>query len=193
MLTVLGIDRPGLVDELAATVERHGGNWERSRMAHLGRRFAGIVEVTVPDTAVASFDADLVELRATTGLHVTSERTDDDPSSGDGPASGDDPHPRPGDVSDGGSRLVVELVGTDRPGLVHAVAGALADVGANIEELETATTEAPMAGGTLFEARATVTLPVGVGDDDVRRRLEAIADRLMVDIELGDPGDRDER
>ena len=41
VLTVLGDDRPGLVDSLSGVVAAHHGNWERSQMARLGGKFAG--------------------------------------------------------------------------------------------------------------------------------------------------------
>ena len=164
--TVLGVDRPGLVDDLAGVVSRHGGNWERSEMARLGGRFAGIVQVSVPDERADDLRAAVTAL-GEQGLLVT---VDD---------GGPEPEPS-------GHRLVISLVGADRPGLVHAVASALADVRANIEELATATTSAPMSGDLLFEATAIVALPTGVEVDAVRDSLEAIADRLMVDIELSD-------
>ena len=83
-----------------------------------------------------------------------------------------------------GHRFVLSLVGTDRPGLIHTVSSALAEVGASIEELDTWTSNAPMSGGPLFEATAAVVLPGGVTIESVRSQLEALADRLMVDIEL---------
>ncbi|MGI9430405.1 MAG: glycine cleavage system protein R, partial [Bythopirellula sp.] len=47
VLTVLGQDRPGLVDAIAQAVADHGGNWVESRMAHLAGHFAGILRVEV--------------------------------------------------------------------------------------------------------------------------------------------------
>ena len=38
------------MNALADVVAEHGGNWERSQMAELAGKFAGIVMVTVPDT-----------------------------------------------------------------------------------------------------------------------------------------------
>ena len=35
VLTVLGDDRPGLVDALSGVITDHGANWERSQMARL--------------------------------------------------------------------------------------------------------------------------------------------------------------
>ena len=49
VLTVIGDDRAGLVNALAEAVTAHGGNWERSQLAELAGKFAGIVSVSVPD------------------------------------------------------------------------------------------------------------------------------------------------
>jgi glycine cleavage system regulatory protein len=165
VLTVLGDDRPGLVDSLSGVVTAHGGNWERSQMARLGGKFAGIVQISVPSAAAAQLQAALGELNDAGLLQV---RID---------AAGTAP------VAEG-ERFVLSLVGTDRPGLVHSVSSALAEIGASIEELDTATSSAPMSGGPLFEATAAVVLPVGVTIEAVRDRLEALADHLMVDIDL---------
>jgi glycine cleavage system regulatory protein len=165
VLTVLGDDRPGLVDSLSGVVSAHGGNWERSQMARLGGKFAGIVQVSVATDAAAGLRAALEALNHAGLLDVRIE------------AAGTEP------IADG-ARFVLSLVGTDRPGLVHSVSSALAEIGASIEELDTATSDAPMSGGALFEATAAVVLPPGLTIEEVRDRLEALADRLMVDIDL---------
>jgi glycine cleavage system regulatory protein len=54
----------------------------------------------------------------------------------------------------------------------------------SIEELTTDVREAPMAGGTIFEARAVLVAPADVAPDDLRPMLESLAHALMVDIEL---------
>lgn len=165
VLTVLGDDRPGLVDSLSGVITRHDGNWERSQMARLGGKFAGVVQVSVPTAKAAELKAALAALGEDGLLHVSVDNAGTEP------------------VADG-DRFVLSLVGTDRPGLVHSVSAALAEMGASIEELDTATSDAPMSGGPLFEATAAVVLPAGVSIDAVRDRLEALADRLMVDIDL---------
>jgi glycine cleavage system regulatory protein len=165
VLTVLGDDRPGLVDAVSGVVSTHGGNWERSQMARLGGKFAGIVQVGIPDANVTDLRAALALLCVDAALHITVDQA--------GIARTVD-----------GQRFVLSLVGTDRPGLIHSVSSALAEVGASIEELDTWTSNAPMSGGPLFEATAAVVLPSGLTIDTVRDQLEALADRLMVDIEL---------
>ena len=48
VLTVIGPDRPGLVESLSRLVGEHGGNWTQSRMAHLAGQFAGILQIALP-------------------------------------------------------------------------------------------------------------------------------------------------
>ena len=54
VLTLIGADRPGLVESLAKRVAAHRGNWVESRMAHLAGQFAGILRVEVPAANVRS-------------------------------------------------------------------------------------------------------------------------------------------
>jgi glycine cleavage system regulatory protein len=79
---------------------------------------------------------------------------------------------------------VLHLVGHDQPGIVLQVTEALASRGVSIEQLATATVEAPMAGGLLFEADAVLTAPEGVSTEELQTDLEALARELMVDLDL---------
>jgi glycine cleavage system regulatory protein len=165
VLTVIGADRAGLVKALADVVTEHGGNWERSHLAQLAGKFAGMVEVSVPASRSEELQAALRPLHGMLEVEVQ-------------PGSGDD-RPAQHDV-------LVELVGNDRPGIVAAVSGVLAEHGLSVAELETTTREAPMAGGRLFEARAVVTLPHGSDVGELRAALEELASEVMVDITLED-------
>src|SRR5659263_49561 len=156
VLTVIGDDRPGLVDVLSGLVTAHGGSWEHSRMARLGGKFAGIVQVEVPEQEVGGLRAALRELGELGLLHITVD------------GAGDDRVPD-------GARVGLELVGSDQPGL-----------GASIEELSTAMRDAPMGGGLMFEASAIVVLPAALSIDDLRTHLEAVASHLMVDLALSE-------
>ena len=53
VLTVIGRDRPGLVEAIASQIAKHGGNWEESRMAHLAGKFAGILRITTDQAKAA--------------------------------------------------------------------------------------------------------------------------------------------
>ena len=63
VLTILGDDRPGLVEPIARVVADHGGNWLESRMAHLAGQFAGILRVEVDADHAEALAAALRGLR----------------------------------------------------------------------------------------------------------------------------------
>ena len=50
VLTVIGDDRPGIVEQIATAISEHNGNWLESSMSHLAGKFAGIVCVSIPDS-----------------------------------------------------------------------------------------------------------------------------------------------
>jgi glycine cleavage system regulatory protein len=79
---------------------------------------------------------------------------------------------------------VLELVGQDRPGILRSVSGVFAAHGVNVEELSSERVSAPMGGGTLFQARATVLVPATTSLAAVRGDLEKIAADLMVDLRI---------
>jgi glycine cleavage system regulatory protein len=164
VLTVIGPDRPGLVELIASTVAAHGGNWEESRMAHLAGQFAGILNVSLPEAQINELRHALESLSAQ-GLRVVSVTT---------------APPARSSVR----ILELELTGTDREGIVRDVARVLAARSVNVEELDTRHEEAPIAGGALFHARALLHLPAQLDIAELRKTLEALADDLMVDVSL---------
>lgn len=165
-LTVVGDDRPGLVSALAAPVSAHGGNWERSQLSRLAGKFAGIAVVSVDTARADALVADLTALSGL-GLEVQVQRTDGVPA--------------PDQV-----RLSLALLGADRPGIVAEISTLLAEHGFNIEDLATDVRDAPMAGGSLFEANAVLSAPATASREALRSGLEGLADELMVDLDLSD-------
>lgn len=174
VLTIIGQDRPGLVELVSRTVTAHGGNWEGSRMARLSGRFAGILKVTVAEEGADRLVAALAGLEGQ-GLRVVVERA---AASGSG-SGGED------------SQLFrVDLVGNDRPGVIRDISSALAEGALNVEELATECQDAPMAGGNLLKMTAHVRAPRSLGVDRLRQMLEARAPDFMVDVAaVGKPGD----
>jgi glycine cleavage system regulatory protein len=75
VLTVLGPDRPGLVEALADRVAGVGGNWEASHMARLAGQFAGILLVSIERARTDELVASLGALDAR-GLHVVARPTE---------------------------------------------------------------------------------------------------------------------
>jgi glycine cleavage system regulatory protein len=163
VLTLIGRDRPGLVEALAAQIAKHGGNWEESRMAHLAGKFAGILRVSLPSGATSSLTQALTALE---GLRVVVEAAE--------PAAADT----------GSQRLRLELIGNDREGIVRDISQALARRKVNVDELHTSCEDAPMGGGQLFRASAMLRVPAELPIEELRTALEGLADDLMVELSL---------
>lgn len=174
VMTVIGADRPGLVQLVAARVADHGGNWLESRMCRLGGQFAGILRVEVDAARRNELVAALRTLEVDgLGVVIHAGGAADQPAGGAGvPAAM------------GGSLVTLDLVGHDRPGILRSVSGVFAQHGVNVEELSSERVSAPMGGGTLFQARATVLVPPAAKLSAVRADLEKIAADLMVDIKV---------
>jgi glycine cleavage system regulatory protein len=167
VLTVVGDDRVGLVKALADVVSSNGGNWERSHLAELAGTFAGVVVVTVPDRQADQLRGALAPLQGLLDVSVRAAAPDAAPGAA----------PR---------RVRLELLGNDRPGIVAAVSGILARHGLGVADLQTATREAPMAGGLLFEATAVVTAYSDASLDAVRADLEELATEILVDLSVAE-------
>jgi glycine cleavage system regulatory protein len=165
VLTIIGADKPGLVQSLSGAIADGGGNWLESRMARLGGQFAGILRVTVDADRADALIADLNALREA-GLSVHAERSDIAESGA--PARG----------------VLLEFIGHDRPGLIREMTQALARRQINVEQLDTQVISAPMSGEPLFQATAHLRVPADVDDADLRAEIEHIADQLSLDVSL---------
>ncbi len=165
-MTIIGPDRPGIVEAISEVVADHGGNWLESRMAHLAGQFAGILRLAVNEDRSGSMIAALAALESR-GLQVTITRCSSAAVS-----------------TVDSQRIHLELVGHDRPGIVHEITEVLATHQVNIEELSTTLGAAPMSGGTMFIATAILHVPNTLALDVLRSALEGIAADLMVDIDL---------
>ena len=75
VLTVIGDDKPGIVEQLSDRILATGANWEESRMARLAGKFAGLLRVSVDADHADTLAAALRSLDAG-GLTVVVERSD---------------------------------------------------------------------------------------------------------------------
>jgi glycine cleavage system regulatory protein len=169
VMTVIGQDRPGLVESIAGLVAEHKGNWLESRMSRLGGFFAGILRVEVPAETESSLIQALKNLSAR-GLTIVA-------------------HPDQSAVAVPARLNRLELLGQDRPGIVREISRALAAHGVNVEELQTECSSAAMTGEPLFKASARLSIPESCDVPALRRELEKIAADLIVEISLAEFGE----
>jgi len=167
VLTVIGDDKPGLVESLAQVIARNHGNWLESNMSHLAGKFAGILRVSVADVSADALMSDLQQLSDSPAkLKVMVEK-----------AFAAVPFEKL-------RTLRLKLVGNDRPGIIKDVSQALAAQHVNVEELLTQCSSAPMSGDMLFHAQAILRVPASLDIDELQAGLEQLADDLIVEVSL---------
>jgi glycine cleavage system regulatory protein len=164
IVTLIGRDRPGLVRAVAACATKAGANWVESRMAQLAGQFAGIVRLEIAPEQVTQLETGLRSLE-TEGLRITVERGLEGPEAAM-------------------QRVRLDLLGHDRSGIVQEITSVLVRHGVTIEGLDTGCERASMSGERMFRASAELGVPDGTDLHLLQDDLEALANELMVDLEL---------
>lgn len=167
VLTLVGEDRAGLVAEVADIVANHDGNWERSELAELAGTFAGVVEVSVSAERTDELRAALEVLSGLLTITVHEASAAERP--------GEEPR-----------TIELRVLGNDHPGIVRELSSALRTQGASIDRLTTATRDAAMAGGRLFEATIIARVAASTDPAAVIAEIERLATEIQVDVALGD-------
>ena len=167
VMTIISPDRTGLVESVARVVAEHGGNWLESRMCRLGGEFAGILRIEIPAAKKSALLDALQKLQAN-GLQIL-VRAD-----------------QPVSAAASGRQTQLEIVGSDRPGIVREITAALARAGVNVEEFFSEVVSAPMSGETLFKATARLHLPERCDLAALKKDLEKIATDLLVDVSFAE-------
>jgi glycine cleavage system regulatory protein len=161
VMTVIGPDRPGLVEELSKTIATHGGSWLESRMANLAGHFTGLLRVECPDDRHEELLSSLQGLTNLT-IHVAEELAG----------------------LDGNKKtLRFDVVANDRPGIVQQLASAIARTGGNVEDLTSSLESAPHAGHPVFRATGSVTVPADFEYVTLFAALEGLSPDLSVSVE----------
>ncbi|HEY4106622.1 MAG TPA: ACT domain-containing protein, partial [Polyangiaceae bacterium] len=150
VLTAVGPDRPGLVNEISSLVLAAGANLEDSRMAILGGEFALLMLVSGEAKAVAAVEQSAAELGNRLGLRVLTKPTS--------PQTARDFLP-----------YQIRVTGVDRPGIVQRVAAVLAGRGVNVASLESRLSYAPLSGTPMFILEAALQIPSALALSDLRR------------------------
>ena len=167
ILTAIGADRPGLVDEVSQFIFDRGGNIEDSRMVNLRGQFAIMVLVGGAEEVFGRLRQEMAELTRQTALHAELREAQE-------AAYG------------AGAALPFRLTGTglDQPGLVHRVAHLLHGLQVNIESLDTRLKPAPYTGAPMFEMELILSVPRTTSLSQLRQNISSLCDELNIDWAL---------
>ena len=165
IITFIGDDRPGLVEQLSGVIEQNGGNWHESQLSQLGGKFAGLVLISIQDGGAQQLETSLKALSAS-GISVRVTPTG------------------PGSNTPSARHITLTLIGPDRLGIVREISRALAAHQVNVIEMHSRVSSAPMSAEMLFEARIEAEIPATLVLDDLNDMLEEIADQMTLDISV---------
>ncbi|WP_299015678.1 ACT domain-containing protein [uncultured Photobacterium sp.] len=161
IITVIGKDRPGLVEMLSDIVYQNNGNWLSSSLNKLAGQFAGILQIEVASQYIPILSNALSQIDELQ-IHIVEEDTADAPAI---------------------ALHNLTITGNDRPGIVKDVTTKLNQLGININRIKTDTQSAPNWGYPIFTARFQLELPDDIELEVVQDSLEKLADDLTVDID----------
>jgi len=164
-ISVIGRDRPGIVAAVAACLLGHGANIEDSQSTILRGHFTMTLIVAADDVDEAGLRADVERVARELRLEAAtvSAVADNDPAE---PAS---------------PTHIVTVYGTDHPGIVSAVATALAGLEVNITDLNTRLVGD---GGDqdLYAMMLEIALPPGLDSEALEGLLSATRREQGVEV-----------
>lgn len=170
VISALGQDRPGIVNQLSKAIFDSGCNIEDSRMTVLGGEFALILMVSGSWDAIAKLEDQVPALQTDLELTIiarrTSERTD----------------------SRGRVPYEIDVVSMDHPGIVQEVTEFFSNRNINIEEMMTGSYAAAHTGTPMFSLKMTVSAPADILIAELRDDFAEFCDDLNLDAALEPAG-----
>lgn len=163
VISALGEDRPGLVNDLSRSVLDAGCNIADSRMTVLGGDFAIILLVTGNWNAVAKLEDQLPPLAERLGMTITCRRTAlREPSANLLP-------------------YAVDVVALDNPGIVYNLANFFSSRQINIQDMTTSSYAAAHTGTPMFSVHMRVDIPARLHIATLRDEFMDFCDQLNLD------------
>ncbi len=166
VISALGKDRPGIVNQLSNILLDAGCNIAESRMAVLGGEFALMLLISGQEETLGGIKQRLAELESRMGLTLIAKATE----------------PRPAKHSM--APYQVTVVAMDHPGIVRNVSQFFSGRDINIEELDTETYAAAHTGTTMFSLSMTISLTNDVVLSELREEFLDFCDTLNLDATL---------
>ncbi|HET8701868.1 MAG TPA: glycine cleavage system protein R [Nitrococcus sp.] len=163
VISAVGEDRPGIVNELSRVIAENGCNIEDSRMTVLGGEFAIILLAEGRWNKLAKLEAALPNLGRKLGLTVNSKRTT--------------PARREGNLLP----YSVEVVAIDHPGIVHQLASFFSSREISIRDMATTSYAAAHTGTPMFSVQITLDVPAAIHIARLREEFMDFCDQLNLD------------
>jgi len=170
IITAVGPDRPGLIDQISGQLLEAGANIADSRMINLSGEFALMMLVGVEDGDAEKVTGDLQQAGQRIGLSISVT-----------PIAAGQP-----ESASVGKRVAFRLrvYGMDKPGIVHRITHTLHENQVNVEEMQTHLQAGSYTGTPAFRMELLMSVPGSVQVRQLRDQLGELCDSLNCDLDL---------
>ncbi|MEM6511824.1 MAG: glycine cleavage system protein R [Pseudomonadota bacterium] len=166
VISAIGSDRPGVVQEIAKVILSCGGNIEESRMTTLGNEFAVLMLVSGKWHTLNRLETGLEKLGADSGLTFGIRETGEK-------AIREDRMP-----------YAVDVISLDQQGIVFELASFFSARDIEIADVATRRYSAAHTGAPMFAVQMAVNVPSKLHVSQMREEFLELCDRLNLDAIL---------
>jgi len=166
VLSAIGTDRTGVVQDISKVILSCGGNIEESRMTTLGAEFAVLMLVSGNWHTLNRLERGLEKLSDNDTLTFAIRKTGERP------------------VSDDRMPYAVDVVSLDQQGIVFGLADFFASRNIEIADVATRRYSAAHTGAPMFAVQMAVNVPSSVHIAQLREEFLEMSDRLNLDAIL---------
>jgi glycine cleavage system transcriptional repressor len=166
VISAVGTDRTGVVQDLSKVILSCGGNIEESRMTTLGSEFAMLLLVSGNWATLNKLEQGLNKLGDGKELTVSIRQTDAKTATGDR------------------MPYAVDIVSLDQQGIVFNLANFFATHDIEIADVATRSYAAAHTGSPMFSVQMAINVPSTVHIAQLREEFMEICDRLNLDAIL---------
>ena len=166
VLSVVGTDRAGVVNNVSKVILDCGGNIEESRMTALGSEFAMLMLVSGNWAAIGKLEKALDKLARDEPLNINIRKTDER------------------SVDDKRMPYGIDIVSLDQPGIVFNLANFFAAQNIEIADLSTRRYAAAHTGSPMFAVQMAINVPGTVSISQLRDEFLELCDQLNLDAIL---------
>lgn len=160
-MIITGLDRPQIVNRLAALTHDFGGKWLVSKISRLESQVVGIIKVEVPAEHVVQLKRQLQEFD---NLHVQFPET---------------VTPKP---TSHNQRLLINIESEDRLGLINDISLTLHNLGASINYIENRRMPVAGLGIVMFLAQFSIDIIDDLSPQQLIKSIQQIDENMRVKL-----------
>jgi glycine cleavage system transcriptional repressor len=171
VISAIGSDRHGIVNELSKLIVQNNGNIDDSRMTVLGGEFAIILLISAPPGELEKIEQKINQQAASLELNIITKHTNK--NSLEKKVSSEKKRP-----------YIVEVLAIDNPGIVYKLADFFSNKKINIQSMKTERYPAPHTGTQMFAIEVIITIPQNIIINDLREEFLDLCDEMNLDASI---------